>query len=385
MASETRVSQRRIIRGDWWLLSALTWIPPLLALMIWWIFSQGIVQDLPIGVVDLEHSSLSRTFTRELDATASLAITNGYSDIYSAKEALVSKAIYAYVVIPKGFERDIYLGSFPQISVFYNSQFILVGKLINSAVLRAHGTFNAQVGALKQLKKGNNTTASAVGQAVAIQTQIAPLFNQNSNYAQFLVSAIVPAIWPIVMTIATILFLAANLRCYGLRAMMGTHPIRSLLLMWRFYAPIFLLQGVAFLLWFYHGLKWPMQGSLLPIIFAQLLTVIACLIMGSLFFFIALHPARAMSFAAAFTAPSFAFMGVTFPVTDMNGLAQFWRSLLPASHYIEAQISQVSYGVSSWETISGLYPMFGYLLPLALTLLLIKKHLAKLETSHDSH
>ena len=102
------------------------------------------------------------------------------------------------------------------------------------------------------------------------------------------------------------------------------------------------------------------------------------MIMGSLFFFLTLDPARAMSFAAAFTAPSFAFMGITFPVTDMNNLAQLWRAMLPISHYIEAQISQVSYGLSAWETLSSFVPsMLGYLLPFLLTLLLIKKHLRK--------
>jgi ABC-2 type transport system permease protein len=123
-----------------------------------------------------------------------------------------------------------------------------------------------------------------------------------------------------------------------------------------------------------------MEGSLLPILFAQLLTVLACLIMGAFFFFLTLDPARAMSFAGAFTAPSFAFMGVTFPASDMGFLASTWRSFLPVSHYIEAQISQVSYGVTHFETISLVSGhMAGYLVPLALIYPLCKKHLAKLE------
>ena len=125
------------------------------------------------------------------------------------------------------------------------------------------------------------------------------------------------------------------------------------------------------------GFDWPMNGSLLVLMFAQGLTVMACMIMGSFFFFLALDPARAMSFAGAFTAPSFAFMGITFPVTDMNSLAQFWRSLLPISHYIEAQVSQVSYGQFWVNTALGLLSMSGYLLPALISVLLIKKHLSR--------
>ena len=68
-------------------------------------------------------------------------------------------------------------------------------------------------------------------------------------------------------------------------------------------------------------------------------------------------------------------MGITFPVTDMNSLAQFWRSLLPISHYIELQVNQVSYGEPWPIAINELLPMLGYALPLLLTLVLVKKHL----------
>jgi ABC-2 type transport system permease protein len=378
--TDSKISQWHLLGNDKWLLSSLTWIPILLALSIWWIFSQAIARDLPVGVVDLQQSVLSRQLVRQFDATPTLKVDHTFSDISAAKNAFIRNNIYAYIVIPKNFDRDIYLGKTPQVSVFYNSQFILVGKLINSAVLQAHGTFNAQVGVVKQLTKGNSTALSAFGKTVPIRTQITPLFNKNSNYAQFLVSAIVPALWQIAIVVSTILFLAANHRIYGLKKMVGEKPLKNLLAMGGFYLPIFLAQGIAFLICFYISLGWPMEGSLLTLLFAQLLTVIACMIMGSLFFFLTLDPARAMSFAGAFTAPSFAFMGVTFPVTDMNTLAQAWRALLPISHYIEAQISQVSYGVTAWQTmINFTPPMLGYLIPLLLILLLVQKHLRKLD------
>lgn len=380
--SDYKLSQWHVLSCDRWLLSSLTWIPILLALSIWWIFSQAIARDLPVGVLDLQHSTLSRQLVRELDATATLKVDHTFSEISAAKKALVGNEIYAYLVIPKNFDRDIYLANPPQVSIFYNSQFILIGKLINSAALQAHGRFNAQVGALKQLAKGNNSTLSAVAKTVVLRTQITPLFNKNSNYAQFLVSSIVPALWQISIVVSTILFLTANHRLYGLKKIAAGNPLKNLLSMCGFYLPFFLAQGIAFLLWFYSSLDWPMEGSLLPLIFAQLITAIASMIMSCLFFFLTLDAARAMSFAGAFSAPSFAFMGITFPVTDMNALARIWRELLPISHYIEAQISQVSYGASAWETLSRFTPsMVGYLLPLLLVLLLIKKQLKKLERS----
>jgi len=378
MQLNQKPSQWHVISSDKWLLSCLTWIPLILALTMWWIFSQGIARDLPVGIVDLQKSSLSRTLVRELDATASLKVEKSFTDVAQAKNQLITDKVYAYMVIPRNFDRDIRLGLDPQVSVFYNSQYILVGKLINSAVLQAHGTFNAKVGALKQLAKGNTTSSSAVAKTVAVRNQITPLFNRNGNYAQFLVTAIVPALWQIFIVTGTILALTANHRIYGLEGMLGSSKAKSCFSFILFYLPFYMLMGVCFLLWFYIGLDFPFEGTLAPLIYAQFLTILACMAMGAFFFFLTLDPARAMSFAGAFTAPSFAFLGITFPVSDMGSLAQWWRSLLPASHYIEAQIGQVSYNVTPWQTISDLTPsMAGYLIPLLLCIPLISKHLAK--------
>ncbi|WP_114764395.1 ABC transporter permease [Vibrio rhodolitus] len=377
-APSTRVHSSRqwqIVRRDKWLLSCLTWLPIALAISIWAVFSQGIARDIPIAVVDLSHSEMSRTLTRYYDATSSMAVTKQLQSANQAEQALIEGDIYAYAVIPHNFEQDVYKGLNPQVSVFYNSQFILIGKLINSAFVQAQGTFNAQVATLANLSHGNQTFSSAMGKALPIRTKITPLFNKNSNYAQFLVSAIIPALWQIVIVVSTILILAANHRQQGLNKWLVSEPFERLLVTLSPYIPIFLLQGFAFLCWFYLGFEWPMNGSLFVLVVAQLFTTIACMIMGSFFFFMTLDPARAMSFAGAFTAPSFAFMGITFPVTDMNTLAQFWRSLLPISHYIEVQVSQVSYGADWHASIQELLPVLGYLLPLALTVLLIKKHL----------
>ncbi|BBM64565.1 multidrug ABC transporter permease [Vibrio alfacsensis] len=373
-----QISQWQILRRDKWLLSCLTWMPILLALSIWGVFSAGIARDLPIGVVDLEHSQLSRKMIYSLDASSTLSVDYQYTSATEAKNAMIEGDIYAYAVIPPNFDQDILMHRQPQLSVFFNSQYILVAKLINSAVAQSQGYFDAQIETMANLAKGNTTTLAAVGQAVPISTQITALFNRNTNYAQFLVTAIVPAIWQIGIVVGTILILAAHFRLYGNGKhrfeFLGAHPLARLCKILSQYVPVFMAQGALFLIWFYMILDWPMEGSYLVMLLAQLFTVIACIIMGALFFFLSMDPARAMSFAGAFTAPSFAFMGITFPVSDMNALAHAWRSLLPITHYIEVQVDQANYGASAAQSIASLWPMVGYIIPLLITAMLFAKH-----------
>ncbi|HCM2155624.1 TPA: ABC transporter permease [Vibrio parahaemolyticus] len=374
-----KISQRHVLRRDKWLLSCLTWVPILLSLTIWGVFSAGIARDLPIGVVDLQHSQLSRKLIQTLDASSTLSVDYYYTSANEAKNAMIEGDIYAFAVIPSKFDQDILLHRQPQLSVFFNSQYILAAKLINSAVAQAQGYFDAQVQVMGNLAKGNTTTLSALGQAVPVSTQITALFNRNTNYAQFLVTAIVPAIWQICIVVSTILILAAHFRIYGGKngfEFLGNKPYTKLSAILSQYIPVFMLQGALFLYWFYVLLDWPMEGSLVVMLLAQLVTVVACIIMGALFFFLSMDPARAMSFAGAFTAPSFAFMGITFPVSDMNTLAHAWRSLLPITHYIEVQVGQASYGASATQSFSALWPMIWYVVPLLLTAAFIHKYRA---------
>ncbi|ODW15655.1 multidrug ABC transporter permease [Vibrio parahaemolyticus] len=374
-----KISQRHVLRRDKWLLSCLTWVPILLSLTIWGVFSAGIARDLPIGVVDLQHSQLSRKLIQTLDASSTLSVDYHYTSANEAKNAMIEGDIYAFAVIPSKFDQDILLHRQPQLSVLFNSQYILVAKLINSAVAQAQGYFDAQVQVMGNLAKGNTTTLTALGQAVPVSTQITALFNRNTNYAQFLVTAIVPAIWQICIVVSTILILAAHFRIYGGQKgfeFLGNKPYAKLSAILSQYIPVFMLQGALFLYWFYVLLDWPMEGSLVVMLLAQFVTVVACIIMGTLFFFLSMAPARAMSFAGAFTAPSFAFMGITFPVSDMNTLAHAWRSLLPITHYIEVQVGQASYGASAAQSLAALWPMIWYVVPLLLTAAFIHKYRA---------
>ncbi len=374
-----KISQRHVLRRDKWLLSCLTWVPILLSLTIWGVFSAGIARDLPIGVVDLQHSQLSRKLIQTLDASSTLSVDYHYTSANEAKNAMIEGDIYAFAVIPSKFDQDILLHRQPQLSVFFNSQYILVAKLINSAVAQAQGYFDAQVQVMGNLAKGNTTTLSALGQAVPVSTQITALFNRNTNYAQFLVTAIVPAIWQICIVVSTILILAAHFRIYGGKngfEFLGNKPYTKLSAIFSQYIPVFMFARclVPLLVLCVIGLADGRQSR------SHVTGSIGhrcCLYhYGRTVFFLSMDPARAMSFAGAFTAPSFAFMGITFPVSDMNTLAHAWRSLLPITHYIEVQVGQASYGASAAQSFSALWPMIWYVVPLLLTAAFIHKYRA---------
>ncbi|BHH85132.1 ABC transporter permease [Desulforhopalus sp. 52FAK] len=360
---------------DPWLVSLITWIPLLLGILLWSVFAKGLARELPVGYVDLDRSQVSRSILRNFDASPSLDLVQGYGDISIGSAALRAGDIYALIVVPGGLEKNTALGLAPEITAFVNSQFLLIGKIINSALIQAQGTFTAKVEVKKNLAMGASVFSSALSSAIPIGTQITPLFNVNTNYAQFLISAILPALWQILMVALTVLSFAGTKRRIGLESWLAGQPFKAVMAK---YIPLIVISwfhGLLFLWAMYIALGWPMHGDWSVLVVALFLTSCASVAVASLFFLVTQDAARGLSLAAAYAAPGLAFMGVTFPVTDMTLPAKIWRSLIPISHYIEIQFSQVNYGASPTVVI----PQFKALclfLCLFLLALLIAKSLA---------
>lgn len=350
--SEMLNREWRQLFTDPWLVSLITWIPLLLGVLLWSVFAKGLARDLPVGYVDLDRSQVSRSILRNFDASPTLELVQGYSDISSGSADLRAGNIYALIVVPHDLEKNTTLGVVPEVTAFVNSQFLLIGKSINSALLQAQGTFTAKVDVKKNLMMGQSVFSSAVSSALPIGTQATPLFNINTNYAQFLISAILPALWQVLMVATTILSFAGTQRRTGLQEWLGEHPLKAIVAK---YIPLIVISwfhGLLFLWAMYIALGWPMHGNWSVLIVALFLTSSASVAVASLFFLVTRDAARGLSLAAAYSAPALAFMGVTFPVTDMTLPAKIWRSLIPISHYIEIQFSQVNYGASPHIVVS---------------------------------
>ncbi|MGY3904785.1 ABC transporter permease [Aeromonas lusitana] len=341
-----------------------SWVPLLLIGILCWIFSAGLARDLKVGLVDLDHSVLSRQLAFSLDGSSGLKVRDQFDSIDEGARALRGGDIYALVVIPAHLERDAREGTQPQVTVLNNGQFILIAKLVSSALAQVVGTLNGQVGVLEAMADGK-ALPGALGQALPITNQITALYNLNSSYAQFLLSALLPAVWQILVVL------------YGLNALarmdrLGLEWAREGVWkgLWRILLPHVLIGwawGLGWSLLLFKALGYPMQGSWLILTLGLGLASAACVSMGAFFYAVLRDPARALSIAGAYTAPGFAFMGVTFPVSSMGDLAQLWRSLLPISHYVELQIGQTNYGLPLGATL----PQFGALLLFLLPLLLV--------------
>lgn len=285
-SSLLRILTREIqdLSGDMWLLSLVSWIPIILYTTMWWIFSQGMATDIPIGVVDLDKSRISRSLIRHYDASPSLQVAHSYLSVQNGADDLRADHIYALVVLPSGLEEELITGRPPQVSAFVNSQYLLIGKIINSALLQAQGTYAVKAEAFKNMALSTPLPDAALSAAMPISSQSTPLFNIGKNYAWFLVSAILPALWQIIMVSATVLSLALVKRRYTLASWLNKDAGIRLFVKFSLLGVLFMIQGIFFLVFMYKWLGWPMHGDWTLLVAGLTMTVVASIGCGSLLF-----------------------------------------------------------------------------------------------------
>lgn len=372
--SQALKNEISVVRQDRWMFAFVFWLPPLLALFLLLIFSAGQPTNLPIGVVDLDHSGLSRKATRYFDASPVMNVTRHYSSIAEGKADISTAGIYALVVIPSDFSRDVLRGEAPAITAFYNAQYLLIAKAMRAALIQIEATLAVEVDVGRTLVF-KPIMEAAIATALPLRTQMTPLYNLNMNYAVFLVPALLMALFQLLVVCMTILSFAKMVKaCEGSQQ---KYEFGQLAGRFFFYTGVFSVHILFTLFVLYGLLGWPVQGSLAGLLPLIIVFVVACQVLGALFHVATFNLELSLSAASAFCGPAFAFFGVTFPASDMSHIAQIIRHLMPASHYLDAFYNHISYNAGIYYSLKpGLIILaFAALAPLVIYRL--KSHLRR--------
>jgi ABC-2 type transport system permease protein len=359
LAASARREIRRL-RQRPWDLAMITWVPALAVALVWWIFSTGLPRHLPIGVIDDDHSALSRQLVRMLDAVPGLQVERRFSGTREAESGLRSVEVYAVLAIPPDFERDIKRGQVGNLTLLHNAQFATHSGLIQRDVRATVATLSAGVEMTARNKRGESAQAVRVS-AMPIQTRLVGLFNLSGDYQPFLGMALIPAVLHILAMTAGAWGVGCELRDRTLGEWLGSgsRGQTAAALAGKLLVPWVSLgaTGAVALVAVTVGGGWYPAGSLAWVMVALSLLIAVSLAAGALLAGLTRSLQTALSGTGFFSAPAFAFSGVGFPLAAMSPFARRWAEAMPYTHYIQLQVGQLLMGVPvrlSVPTVVGL-------------------------------
>ncbi|MBP6898003.1 MAG: ABC transporter permease [Pseudacidovorax sp.] len=350
--------EARRLASQPWELAMVSWVPALAAALMWWIFSAGLPNRLPIGVLDEDHSAISRQIERFLEASPGLQVAERYADAAEMDRALVAGRVHAAVWMPRELSRELKQGRAGQVVLLHNAQRGTHSSLIQRDVRTAVGTVSAGIELTARAKRGESAP-TARAHLDPVRANTVALFNTSSNYEQFLGAALIPALLHIFAMTAGAWTLGRELRdrslgewlAPGVGANAGTAAganwgdaaaalAGKLLLPWASLSVVGLLALLGLTL----GRGWHPAGSLLWVGVALVLFLGLSVAMGAFLAALTRSLRTALSGTGFITAPAFAFGGVGFPLVAMPAAARAWALALPYTHYARVQIEQLQMG-----------------------------------------
>jgi ABC-2 type transport system permease protein len=338
------------------LLALTTLVPMALMALLTLIFSAGLATRLPIAVLDLDNTELSRSVIRMVNATPDVSVDARVAELAAGRQLILSGRIYGLLMIPQNLQRDVFAGRRPEVVFFYNEQKMTTGNLVLRGINNAVPTAAAGIRLALRTEHGQPADV-AQAELAPIPVQTHGLFNPTLNYVHFLLAALIPSLLQIVVVTTSSYSVGLDVETpHRLRILRrlggGLWPALAgkLLPYTLIYLAILLLSDAIL----FHFFDLPLRGSGTLLLLAGTLFIISCQFIGVLLALVLRPLASAVSIGSLLTAPAFGYMGVSFPRLGMNDFAYGWGEILPGTWYLMARIDQTIRGTPldlSWKPV----------------------------------
>jgi len=154
-----------------------------------WPYGNQVVRRVPVAVVDLDHSNLSRQITRYVQASPRVEVRLITGDERAAQQALWAGEIEGFAVLPRELKRSVLRGTPAVVTVQANGSYALLNKAVSYGFSEAVGTVSAGV-EIAKLEAAGQGALQAQASRSPISTQMVALFNPTEGYGSYVVPAV---------------------------------------------------------------------------------------------------------------------------------------------------------------------------------------------------
>lgn len=314
----------------WWLMV----LAPLGGMgVLWALLDTGALRKMPVALCDQDHSALSRRLTRWIDATPSMRITRVVSNPDEGEALLRTGKVYAFILIPRNFERDVLRRRPARPVVWLEGQHMVTAGVLSRDLTELGLALWRELDTDLRERMGV-PSASALRQSSTVGLDLRPIANPGLNYRPFLLPGV----------LAALLQLTLSIMCVAVLHRLADRPgaVRGT---WREAAGALLppvlwvwlmgcgLTGLLVL----HG-DLALRGGFGALAAAWLAFSLASAALGLLLFGLTGSLIQSLSVVSAFSSPAFAFAGLTFPLLSMPFFGRLWAVLLPITHLLKIMV-----------------------------------------------
>ena len=309
---------------------------PILSLLFFTsLMDEGLPEDMPVGVVDLDNTSTSRSIIRRLDGFQSSQVVARYASVAEARHAIQENEIYAFLYIPKGTTEQLLSARRPKISYYYNLASIMSGALLMKDLKTISTLGSAAVGQSTMRAKGY-TPEQIQAFLQPIRIDLHQIGNPWTNYNAYLTTVFVPGVMMLFMFLISAYSLGMELKFDRGKEWLAKADNNIVVAILGKYLPqimVFLVLIFFYEFYIYYVLHFPHVGGWPMILLLALLQVFGSIGFGIFAFGLMPSLRMSMSVCSLWAVLSFSLAGSAFPVMGMDTPIQALTWLFPLRHY----------------------------------------------------
>lgn len=364
----------------------ITLIGPLVGFsLVAYTFSGNVPRKLPVAIVDIDHTNLSRQISRMVDATPIASVNHQYTNLEEARKAIEDGTIEGVLSIPEGTEKEVLKGKSSKVALYVNNANVVKGGMLNSGIRKALSTLSTGIKLQVQMKNGL-TQDQALSQVMPVQTRQVLLFNPYTSYSYYLTAALLPIILIVFVLLGSLYVIGEEL--YNGTGKSWIHTgggsigwsLAGKLIPYTF---IFFIHAAILNLILFRFLGMPLQGRYHIIMVSELLLILSYQSIAIMMIALTANLRLSLSLGSAYSMLALTYSGLTFPIMGMSHLGQIVAGLFPYTYWLKIIVSQSLRGEAP---ANGIWPMFSIwifiitgllFIPLLKYKLLLQKHWGK--------
>ncbi|MDE6090310.1 MAG: ABC transporter permease [Duncaniella sp.] len=329
------------------------------------LMSEGLPLQIPVGMVDLDQTSLSRKVGRSLSASELIDLSHSPRSFHEAMQQVRSGEIYGFFLIPSDFQKKALSGETPTLSFYSNMTIFVPGSLSYKGFKTiAVGTSGGVVKTtLVSLGIGEEEAGSLI-QPLVITSH--PLNNPWLNYSVYLSQSFIPCLLALIVLLVTVFSICQEKKTgtsVEWLAMAKGNMAVALAGKLLPQTVIFTLVGVAMQAMMFGFMHFPLNCTPVNMLLAMLLLVMACQAFAAFITEMLPNLRMALSIVSLTGILCFSIAGFSFPVDKMYGGVAIFSYLVPIRYYFLIYIDQALNGIPLY------YSRFYYMALLAFLLL----------------
>ena len=296
---------------------------------------EGLPQRMPIGIVDQDNTSTTRSLIRLLDSFQNSEIVNSYPTAAAARQAMQQNEIYAFLYVPKGTTEKLLSSRQPKISYYYNLSYVMAGSLLMKDLKVISNLGSAAVGRATMRAKGF-TDEQIMAFLQPITVDLHQVANPWTNYNVYLSTMMVPGVMMLFIFLITAYSIGTELKFGRSKDWLAMADNRiTIALLGKFLPHLLIWLAIVYTYEYYifGVLHFPHEGGVWQIVLIGLLQVLASMGFGIFAFGLLPSLRMSMSICSLWAVLSFSMAGSAFPVMGMDGALQSLSWLFPLRHY----------------------------------------------------